>query len=738
MRNNCLRLVLITIFLLALVACGSSRDDDGDQDTNATSQAEVNQITLSADPAKLPADGNSTSNIQASAVDSSEEPISDVTISFSAQSGSLSSESGVTDSDGLATVTYTAPSGVPANQTDAVTATSDNGVTDTRTIQIYNPRGASGGDSFGMSVEYSNISGLWKTHLEDTITINLADRFGIAVADGTEISFKTYNTGGYIVTEKVETSGGTASTVLSSSGTYTEPLEGFVSVTAETMGGPSTRVNAIEIAPSPDNKYIFIGTNGGGVYRSKDHGQTWECVSRSTENVHQGQNWMDSYIKGQNAIDVDPDDTNTVYTGTGYLGRGRVYRSIDRGGTWNSDTAEEWNGIYALEHAVMSLVQDEGSDYVWIGTEGHGALYASDGEDFDLATSGLTRGRTVKDMVHVPGTTGNSATLYAAVKDGVYRSTDGGVNWTRPARFSGDDISSLALHPSSDGVTDTIYAGTEESGVWVSTDSGQNWSAHLEGLDSWSIKDVELDETHNYLYAATYSEAQNSSAKPTGRVYSHSLNSDGSFTDDNWSAASEGIASYPSDSATLLPIHVIKYDPAKEQLYAGGEGINFYTASSGLDEGSPQWETSNTGLSNLIMARIPVLFSGVCNMYIDTEQSRIQDGQLILYVFTEDINGNPPIEESTLTATNNVETGNATDEGEIYNHDFLDDYIERGTWRDRSDLNTYYPHKIKADIANATGQVKLVFEPACRDSAPGCSGPKQTDTVSYSNGTISY
>ena len=736
MRNECLRLVFITICLLALVACGSGRDDD--DDTNATSQAEVAQITLSADPAKLPADGNSTSNIEAAAITgtgsgtSDTQPVSDVTISFSAQSGSLSSEKQKTDSDGIATVTYTAPSGVPANQTDTVTATSDNGVTDTRNIQIYNPRGASGGDSFGMSVEYRNISGFWKAHLEDTITINLADRFGIAVADGTEISFKTYNTGGYIETETVETSGGTASTVLSSSGTYTEPLEGFLSVTAETMGGASTRVSAIEITPSPDNNYIFIGTNGGGVYRSKDHGQTWECVSRSTENVHQGQNWMDTYIKGQNAIDVDPDDTNTVYTGTGYLGHGRVYRSIDRGGTWNSDTAEEWNGIYNLNHAVMSVVQDEGSDYAWIGTEGHGALYASNGEDFTLATNGLTHGTTVKDMVRVQGTTGASATLYAAAKDGVYRSTDGGQNWSRPARFSGDNISSLALHPSSDGVTDIIYAGTEESGVWISTDSGQSWSTDLEGLDSWGIKDVELDETHNYLYTATYSEAQNSSSKPTGRVYSHTLNSDGSFSNDDWSAASEGIASYPSDSDTLLPVHVIKYDPTKEQLYAGGEGINFYTAGSGLDQGSPQWETSNTGLSNLIMARMPVLFSGECSLdYYDYWQNET----LHIDVYIQDINGNPPIEGSTFTATNKYEKeeGNetVTEEVEIYSIDYGDEYIHRGTHRDPDDPRTDIPYPISLNATNATGEIELVFTPTCQDSAPGCSGQEQSFTIPY-------
>ena len=62
-------------------------------------------------------------------------------------------------------------------------------------------------------------------------------------------------------------------------------------------------------------------------YKSTDSGTTWFNVSRSS--TEPGQNWIAPYV---NDVAVDPDDDNTVYAATGYLGEGNVYRSVD----WNS------------------------------------------------------------------------------------------------------------------------------------------------------------------------------------------------------------------------------------------------------------------------------------------------------------------------------------------------------------------------------------------------------------------
>ena len=157
-------------------------------------------------------------------------------------------------------------------------------------------------------------------------------------------------------------------------------MGGFVFVTAEANnGGRTTHVTSI----ASSGNYVYAGTDGGGVYKSSDAGATWTNISRSSNSG--GQNVVDPYV---NDIFIDPDDNNTIYAATGYLGQGHLYRSLDGGDTWNSNYSEEWDGILSVDNAVLTVVCDGGgSDYVWAGTEGLGAIYSTNGEDFQWGGS---------------------------------------------------------------------------------------------------------------------------------------------------------------------------------------------------------------------------------------------------------------------------------------------------------------------------------------------------------------
>ena len=83
---------------------------------------------------------------------------------------------------------------------------------------------------------------------------------------------------------------------------------------------------------------------------------------------------------------------------------------------------------------------------------------------------------------------GNPAVVYAGTASGVFRSTDNGGSWSRldglSSRFFQNDPSipvttPLAIDPLH---TSTIYAGTDRDGVFKSTDNGVNWSAINVGL----------------------------------------------------------------------------------------------------------------------------------------------------------------------------------------------------------------------------------------------------------------
>ncbi|MBF0117239.1 MAG: Ig-like domain-containing protein [Desulfobacterales bacterium] len=670
------------------------------------------------------------------------------------------------------------------------------------------------GKEFTISPAYVNVSGIYIVNLENTININAGDAYSNAVPDNTAISFKTYNTGGLITPNSANTKDGKASSSLRS--TQTDPIQGFLSVTSEANGGKTTHVTSLKILPYPDNNYVYAGTDGGGVYKSTDYGSSWTNISRSSD--IQGQNWLEPYV---NNIEVDPDNSNTVYAATGKLGGGHIYRSLDGGLNWNSANTEEWNGILNRGCAILKLLCDDGSSsYVWAGTNGDGFLYSSDGISFNTSAT-LSAGKTIKDIAKIPNTHGASAVLYAGTETGVYRSADGAQTWTKPSSFTGENINTVVLHPTSTGgATDIIYTGTEDAGVWVSLNSATSWSSYTSGMgkglsattpdadinnkgngsiskvtvgsstktENWtitckseasdgglfsvtgsvsgdqsdydiktgeyiisnilkftitdgstdfkkddkftfsttrdpgrSIKSIVVDDTNNYLYAVTYFSGSKE-PHPVGNVYSHKLNSDGSFTADNWVEANTNLPQYdPPDDATLFAQHVITIEKDStgkvSSLLLGGEGINLYKATTGLSTGNPSWKESKSGLTNLIMARAPILFSGECTMTIYEERT----GNNVTYrVYIQDKNGNPPISGSTFVAKTTTQTLRDITYGDVYRH--------QGT---NPNSSTDDPYILSTTVTPGESQVTFTFTPTCQDTAPGCSGGKQERIFYY-------
>ena len=230
---------------------------------------------------------------------------------------------------------------------------------------------------------------------------------------------------------------------------------------------------------------------------------------------------------------------------------------------------------------------------------------------FTVTASSLGHGWNVWDMVKVPDTHGSSAILYAGTSTGVYKSMNGAQTWSSLGLFTGDFISTLALYPTATGEeSDILYAGTQNAGVWVSTNSGVDWTQYADGMDSGisaNITDLLVDPTHKKLYATTYNLPI---GEATGKAYVHDLNADGTMTTSNWKEAATGLS-----GAALFALAADRpSDPST--LYVGGEGINLYTAADGLDTGAPEWAESKTGLDNLIMSRMPILFSGQSTMTV--------------------------------------------------------------------------------------------------------------------------
>jgi photosystem II stability/assembly factor-like uncharacterized protein len=207
-------------------------------------------------------------------------------------------------------------------------------------------------------------------------------------------------------------------------------------------GGRVTSVTGIASQPS----VFYMGATGGGVWKTVDYGRNWINVS-------------DGYLETGSigAIQVADSDPNIIYVGTGsdgirsnvITGRG-VYKSDDAGKTWKFLGLRDVGQIGAVE------VHPDNPDIVFVAAIG--------------SVFGPSPAR------------------------GVYRSLDGGKTWEK-VLFLSDKTGAVDLELCPDNHDEiyaafwhcerkpwTIISGSDEGGVFKSSDGGATWVHLTEGL----------------------------------------------------------------------------------------------------------------------------------------------------------------------------------------------------------------------------------------------------------------
>lgn len=98
-----------------------------------------------------------------------------------------------------------------------------------------------------------------------------------------------------------------------------------------------------------------------------------------------------------------------------------------------------------------------------------------------------------------------------SVGNGIYKSTDAGKTWTHlPGLRDGQQIPALAIDPHDPNkvfaaVLGHPYGPSEERGLYLSTDGGQNWKRVISKDENTGASDVEIDPTNpNVVYASMW------------------------------------------------------------------------------------------------------------------------------------------------------------------------------------------------------------------------------------------
>jgi photosystem II stability/assembly factor-like uncharacterized protein len=181
-----------------------------------------------------------------------------------------------------------------------------------------------------------------------------------------------------------------------------------------------------------DPSHLYLGTVSGWMYESRDGGSHWQQLVQVAG--------RDDLVLDN--ILVDPAHPSTLLVGAWVLGShdGGLFRSDDSGHTWQAVAAMKGQSIRALTRSESS-----------------------------------------------------PETIVAGTLLGVFRSTDGGKQWSRispPENAEIHEVESIAIDPKNPSI---IYAGTWHL-PWKTTDGGKTWQNVKQGLiDDSDVFSIILD-----------------------------------------------------------------------------------------------------------------------------------------------------------------------------------------------------------------------------------------------------
>ena len=252
---------------------------------------------------------------------------------------------------------------------------------------------------------------------------------------------------------------------------------------------------------------LWCGTLPGGLFKSEDNGEHWSFVD-SLWNVPERKRWMGGGYDypGIHSICVDPRNSRHVTVG------------VSCGGIWET--------------------KDDGHSWTLIG-KGLRADYAPPGEEYD---------QVAQDPHALAQCRSNPDTLWVQHHNGIFRSTDGGQNFTE-IKEAGPSVFGfpVAAHPTDP--QSAWFAPAIKDEQRIPKDGKLVITRTRDGGQSFEILSEGLPQQHAY-----------------DLVYRHALAVDrrgeclafGSTTGSLWASRNEG-KTWVQVSSNLPPIHVVTF-----------------------------------------------------------------------------------------------------------------------------------------------------------------------------------
>ena len=151
--------------------------------------------------------------------------------------------------------------------------------------------------------------------------------------------------------------------------------------------------------------------------------------------------------------------------------------------------------------AYELVIDPSATRTLYAGTVGGVYKSTNGGEDWSPINSGLGLPAPMINALAIDPM--EQQTIYAGSPGGVYKSTNGGGDWSPiNTGLIRAKIEHLAIDPTA---PETIYAGTVDAGVYKSIDGGNNWNPINRGLISPCLTGLVVDPIEpQRLYVSTY------------------------------------------------------------------------------------------------------------------------------------------------------------------------------------------------------------------------------------------
>lgn len=302
----------------------------------------------------------------------------------------------------------------------------------------------------------------------------------------------------------VNPSGGGSAILKSTDGGKTYAPAPKVTIDAKTTIASADILSVAFEMNNPD--HLIVGTRDNGIFASENAGDSWRKINFPPTKTY--------------GLVSDRSNSSRLYATGDWQGRGKIYKSEDRGVKWDeiytepntgtvitmlaqnpkrpetlyagtstgvilrtTDGGKTWGNLQSVNAPAFALSFDSAGDVFYVLSSGRGIFRSRDGGVTLDAIPGksdssvMSTTKTLPEVTSLTVDPSQSGMLYAGTKNGLFRSRDFGNSWEEVPIIESSKkfpVRSIAVNPHN---SRELFYGAALA-VYKSVDGGSTWSVY--------------------------------------------------------------------------------------------------------------------------------------------------------------------------------------------------------------------------------------------------------------------